>query len=71
MALYELFDHYGDSGMLVGGSISDLTFRKEADEHHRPDERLLTVNNPKELLEHDNLVRAAAGQLATREALNS
>ncbi|MBA3758787.1 hypothetical protein H0X10_04135 [Candidatus Saccharibacteria bacterium] len=69
MSVYELMDKSGDSGMLVAGAGIDMSFRKEADAHNRPDERLITVNHPEYLLEHDMLVRAAVGQLATRAAL--
>ena len=65
---FELMDRSGDSGMLVVGAGIDRTFRKEADAHNRPDERLVTVSDPETLLEHDMLVMAAAGQLATRAA---
>lgn len=69
MSLYELVDRTGDTGMLVGGAGVDISFRHEADEHNRPDERLLTITNPEDLLDHDMLVQAAVGRLATRVAL--
>ena len=64
MSVYEFFDKSGDQGMLVVGLDLDQTFRQEADAHGRPDERLITIEHPEELLEHDALVLAAAGRLA-------
>jgi len=64
--MYELVDQSGDSGMLVVGVGIDLTFRREADAHNRPDERLVTIKDPEVLLEHDMLVAAAVGRLASR-----
>lgn len=61
MAMYELFDGNGDSGMLVVGMGIDSTFRREADAVQREDERLLTVKNPEALLDHHALVLAASG----------
>ena len=68
MSLYELMDSDGDTGMLVGGAGIDIAFRKEADAHNRPDERLVTITNPDALLEHDMLHSAAVGHLAVRAA---
>lgn len=68
MSYYELVDASGDSGMLVVGAGIDRAFREEADEHSRPDERLITIKDPESLLDHNMLVQAAVGQIATRAA---
>lgn len=46
MAFYEFYDKDGPTGMVVGGNIQDLEFRRAADAAQRPDERLLTIENP-------------------------
>lgn len=61
MSTYEFFDDRGDAGMLVVGWAVDRTFRDEADKAGRPDERLLTVTNPEDLLTKDSLEMAARG----------
>jgi hypothetical protein len=44
MAFYELCDDLGPVGMIVGGDLSDLEFRRAADAAGRPDERLITLS---------------------------
>lgn len=71
MAMYELFDDSGDQGLLVVGELVDRTFREEADQAGRQDERLVTVRDPESLLEPDALALAARGlsnRLATFSA---
>ncbi len=69
MALFELVNKSGDTGMLVVGAGVDATFRKQADEADRPDERLLDTS-AREALD-PSLIHVAAigacGQIAVRE----
>jgi hypothetical protein len=64
MAMYELFDESGDTGMLVVGTTVDQTFREQADAEGRTDERLITIKNPEELLDSQALHIAAQGLAA-------
>lgn len=61
MSMHELFDQNGDTGMLVVG-VDDMVFRNEADTAGHPDQRLITVHNPKDLLDPETLRIAAQGR---------
>jgi hypothetical protein len=65
MAMYELFNEAGDTGLLVVGTTVDQTFRAQADAVGRADERLLTVESTKELLDPQALHIAAQGLAKT------
>lgn len=69
MSTFELSDRTGGTGMIVVGLTTDLTFRDEADKAGRPDERLLTVTNPEDLLTKDSLEMAARGLCNRRASL--
>lgn len=69
MALYELYDVTGDQGMLVAGLTIDESFRREADEAGRKDERLLTIEDAGALLAPEALVIAAKGLCAHQNQL--
>ncbi len=69
MSLFEFFDENGDTGMLVGGSISiDKNFRDAADADGRPDARLITIESDDEMFDKEALRLAAIGQLAVESA---
>ena len=66
MSLYELVDENGYGGMVVGGIGVDKSFRQEADEAGRSDERLLDTTpeialDP--LIMHEAAVDCAASLL--------
>lgn len=69
MSLFELVDKSGDTGMLVVGAGVDATFRKQADEADRLDERLIDTSVEEAL--DPSLIHVAAigacGQIAVRE----
>ncbi len=60
MSMHDYFDKDGPTGLLVVG-VDDMNFRDEADAIGRPDQRLMTVRSPDELLDPEALKIAAQG----------